>query len=141
VVWADPWDVLVIPPGPGAGVYVPADDNDAVLRFDLLNGAYLGDFAAINSFPQQISETAQGTFLVAVFSGSDGDVVELAQDGTPVAMYAVFEVTGARGVAELGNGNILVSGSWRVRVRSNRCSRRNGDHGSQWAVCLSSRNP
>ncbi|MGH2536355.1 MAG: hypothetical protein ACRDHL_03055, partial [Candidatus Promineifilaceae bacterium] len=82
--------------------------SQAVHRFDLA-GAYIGDFAAIDSFPEQIATTPAGNVLVANFIGALEGILEYEADGTFVDRYHPLEAY--RGVAELGNGNLLVSSS------------------------------
>ncbi len=87
---------------------VSASSSSAVHRYDL-NGTYIGDLAAINSFPQQIAEAANNNVLVGDFSGTQEGVVELLPDGTLVGIYNPPEVGGNRGAYELPNGNILTT--------------------------------
>jgi len=100
----DPWDITL-----AAGAYVSANGNDAILEFDPVTGDYVGDFAPIDSFPEQVSVAANGNLLVAVFSGNDQDVVELFPDGSVSSVIGVFEISGFRGIHELENGNLLAS--------------------------------
>lgn len=95
-------------------VYVRENDllvsgavSDAVHRYDL-DGMYLGDFAAIDGFPSQIAEAANGNILVANQNGLQQGVVELDPMGNLVAVYDVLDDR-VRGVYELPNGNLLVT--------------------------------
>ena len=81
--------------------------STGALRYDPTTGAFLGMFAPIVSFPQQIHTIANGNVLVADFSGADNGIVEYTSGGTFIARYTA--VTGNRGVYELGNGNLLTT--------------------------------
>lgn len=81
--------------------------SDAVHRYDL-NGAYLDDFAAVDGFPEQIAEAANGNVLVANFSGGQRGVVEFDPAGNLIAVHDALGA-GTRGVYELPNGNLLVT--------------------------------
>ncbi|MDQ4077447.1 MAG: DUF4394 domain-containing protein, partial [Chloroflexota bacterium] len=66
-------------------------------------------FAPIDTFPEQITEADNSNVLVGNFVGDQEGVVELASDGSVVAIYDPPEVGGYRGVYELPNGNILTT--------------------------------
>jgi hypothetical protein len=89
---------------------VSSINSDEILRYGLADGAPLGQFVSINSFPQQIFDTANGNVLVSNFSGVSG-VHEFTSDGSLVGIYAPSGLSGYRGVYELGNGNLLASTS------------------------------
>ncbi|HYP40410.1 MAG TPA: S-layer homology domain-containing protein [Chloroflexia bacterium] len=89
-----------------ADYLVSSIDTNQVLRYSS-TGAFLGVFAPISDWPQQINEAANGNVLVADFSGSNNGVNEYTAAGTFVARYNV--ITGNRGAIELGNGNILTT--------------------------------
>ena len=101
---AGPFDVYFR----AADVLVSSINTDQILRYDLA-GAFLGAFASVNNFPQQIAEAANGNILVANFGGTQEGVVELTSAGAFVAVYNPAGVGGNRGVYELPNGNILTT--------------------------------
>lgn len=90
-------------------VLVSSINTDQILRYDRATGAFLGVFAAINNFPEQIAEASNGNVLVANFSGTQVGVVELTSAGALVGVYNVAPATAPRGVYELPNGNLLVA--------------------------------
>jgi hypothetical protein len=83
-------------------------DSDMIHAYDL-SGTPQPAFAPINTFPEQIFETAGGNVLVGNFSGTQEGVVEYLSDGTLVGVYDPAAVGGNRGVYELPNGNILTT--------------------------------
>jgi DNA-binding beta-propeller fold protein YncE len=92
------------------GLLVSSDvANDDVHRYTYAGGS-LGTFhntASLN-FAEQMDESPTGDILVAGFSSNN--VVTL--DKASGALLSSFTASGARGVAQLGNGNILwTSGS------------------------------
>jgi len=96
-------------------VLMRADDSlvggissDEIHQYDLM-GNYLGAFSPIDTFPEQIHETASGNILVANFSGDEEGIVEYLPNGTFVGVYDVPELGGYRGAYELPNGNILTT--------------------------------
>ncbi len=58
-------------------------------------------------FPQQMAVAANGNLLLAEFSG--GLILEFAPDGQLAGQYSPGTLTLFRGVAELDNGNLLVT--------------------------------
>jgi hypothetical protein len=99
---SSPFAVL---PVTGAGLLVASSNaNDDVHRYSLA-GASLGTFhnSASLNFAQQMAVAANGDILVAGFSSNN--IVRL--DATSGAVLSSFTASGARGVAQLGNGNIL----------------------------------
>lgn len=82
--------------------------SDTVHRYDN-GGTYLDDFTAINTFPEQISQTASGNILIGNFDGTEEGVVEYTAAGSKVGVYAPGSLSGYRGAWELGNGNILTT--------------------------------
>jgi MYXO-CTERM domain-containing protein len=91
---------------PTAGSLLVASSaaNDDIHRYSFA-GVSLGTFhntASLN-FAQQMAVAANGNILVAGFSSNN--VVRL--DATSGAVLDSFSASGARGVAQLGNGNIL----------------------------------
>lgn len=100
---AGPFDVLVL----SEMILVSAEGTNFVARYTL-EGKFDELFARDLSFPQQLAEAANGNILLAVFSG--GYIAEFERDGTPVGQYSVG-LSGFRGVAELDNGNLLVTSS------------------------------
>ena len=106
----DPFDVSVV----GGNLLVSdigADGIEGVQRY-AFDGTFLGqpvavdtsDAAAGPDFPEQISPTADGGYLVAGFSPPSG-VYEFEADDALTAVYAA--AGGQRGVYELLNGNYL----------------------------------
>lgn len=78
-----------------------------VKQYDL-NGAYIGQWTTITSFPQQIIELPGGRVAVANFSGTGNTGIRLYQsDGTFIRLLS--GVTGNRGVAQIANGNFLTT--------------------------------
>lgn len=92
-----------------ADVLVSSINTDQILRYDRNSGAFLGVFASINNFPQQIAEAGNGNVLVANFGGTQQGVVELDPAGNLVGVYNPPGAGGNRGVYELPNGNILTT--------------------------------
>lgn len=82
--------------------------NDDVHRFSL-SGTSLGTFHNSTSlnFAQQMTYDTQGNILVAGFSSNN----VVALDPNTGALLGSFSASGARGVYQLGNGNILWSNS------------------------------
>lgn len=103
---ASPFDTLVRWDVPD--VLVAGINSDAIHRYDV-SGAFLGNLAPIDSFPEQIALAANGNVLVANFSGTQEGVVEFQADGTYVGTYNPAALGGYRGVYELPNGNILTT--------------------------------
>ncbi|MCC5822777.1 MAG: hypothetical protein LAT64_05385 [Phycisphaerales bacterium] len=58
-------------------------------------------------FPQQMAIAADGNLLMAEFSG--GMILDFAPDGTLVGQYTPAGLSLFRGVAQLDNGNLLVT--------------------------------
>ncbi len=74
------------------------------------SGNYLGQWASITSFPQQMYRLADGRIAVANFSGTGSTGIRLyTADGTFIRLLA--GVTGNRGVYQLPNGNFLTTNS------------------------------
>lgn len=90
-------------------VLVSSINTDQVLRYDATTGAFLGIFASVNNFPQQIAEASNSNVLVANFGGTQVGVVEFTSAGALVGVYNPAGVGGNRGVYELPNGNILTT--------------------------------
>ncbi|MCB1041631.1 MAG: hypothetical protein KDC35_01745 [Acidobacteria bacterium] len=82
--------------------------SDAIHQYSTA-GAYLSDLTPINTFPEQLYETASGNILVANFSGTEEGVVEYTSTGSQVGIYDPASLGGYRGVYELPNGNILTT--------------------------------
>ncbi len=98
----DPYDVLVSPTGDVLVSQIAPIDE--VQMYPMGNPSGMSQLYA-TSFPQQISATPDGTFLVASFS--DDTVTELTSAGQVVRTVTVES---ARGAYVLGNGNWLVTG-------------------------------
>jgi MYXO-CTERM domain-containing protein len=89
----------------GGGLLVASSSaNDDVHRYSL-TGTALGTFhnSATLNFAQQMAVAANGDILVAGFSSNN--VVRL--DAASGAVLGTFAAAGARGVAQLANGNVL----------------------------------
>lgn len=98
---SSPFAVL---PLAGGLLVASSNANDDVHRYSL-GGSSLGTFhnsTALN-FAQQMAVAGNGDILVAGFSSNN--VVRL--DAASGALLGSFSASGARGVAQLGNGNIL----------------------------------
>lgn len=83
-------------------------NSDAIHQYDN-SGSYIADLAAIDNFPEQIGEAANGNILVGNFTGSQEGVVELTSTGALVGVYDPSGLGGYRGAYELGNGNLLTT--------------------------------
>ncbi len=101
---AGPFDVYFR----AADVLVSSINTDQILRYDLAGG-FLGVFAAVNNFPQQIAEAANGNVLVANFGGTQVGVIEFTAGRRP----------GGRLQPARGRGQ-----PWRLRV----AQRQHPDH-------------
>ncbi len=99
----DPFDVLLTTTGDILVTNIGTPDE--VREYPLANPASFNQLTTI-SFPQQISETSTGNYLVAGFSS--GQVIEITPQGTVVRSVTV---SNPRGVRELGNGNWLITAS------------------------------
>lgn len=102
---AGPFDILVR----ASDVLVSSINTDQILRYDLTTGAFLGVFASVNNFPQQLFEAANGNILVANFGGTQEGIVEFTSAGVLVAVYDPIAAGGYRGVFELPNLNLLIT--------------------------------
>lgn len=96
-----PFDVLVLEDM----ILVSADQSNAVMRYTP-EGKFDELFARDVQFPMQLAESAAGTILLAVSSG--GFIREYQRDGAVIGTYTAG-MSSFRGVAELGNGNLLVT--------------------------------
>jgi subtilisin-like proprotein convertase family protein len=81
--------------------------SDALHRYDLNNGAHLGNLTAVDSFPEQIAEAGNGNVLVANFSGAEDGILEYTAAGAFVGRYDPSAAY--RGVYELPNGHLLIT--------------------------------
>ncbi|MEM1042723.1 MAG: hypothetical protein AAGI91_08850, partial [Bacteroidota bacterium] len=102
-----PFDVLVR----DSDLLVPAINTDDVHQYDLA-GTFLGIFqeaASALDFPQQANLASNGNVLVAGSFGASG-YYEYDSAGMEVGFYNVQDDI-PRGVYELPNGNLLVTGS------------------------------
>ncbi len=97
----------------GNALLVSSTGTDSVLRFDVATGAASGIFANIDSNPQQIVRGRTNNFWVANTTSSSNAVglVELDQNGNALGVVSVPFAFDPRGVWELSNGNLLVSGA------------------------------
>ncbi|MEX2218408.1 MAG: hypothetical protein WD749_06565 [Phycisphaerales bacterium] len=106
-----PWDVAVV----GGQAYVTSGTT-AVNRYDAATGAPQGVFFSSAATPWQIMPTGSGNFLLAGQSGTGAvGIYELDSSGAQVR-YLSTGTTGVRGMAELGNGNFVYSGSSNIHV-------------------------
>jgi hypothetical protein len=95
----------------------------AVHLYDQVGG-YLGNFyaapAGTYQLPVQIVETKDGHVLVSesIFQGVtfERGILEYQSDGTRLARLAPPAVTGFFGLYELGNGNLLTTTQFGVRI-------------------------
>ena len=87
---------------------VSSINSNQVLSYELASGDFIGEFAPVPTFPEQIYETPASNVLVANFSGTQG-VYEFTTDGTLLGIYNPPQTGGYRGAYELGNGNILTT--------------------------------
>lgn len=99
-----PFDVLAR----SSDFLVGGIDSDLIHSYDA-SGAPNPDFAAINTFPEQLAVAANGNLLVANFSGTQEGIVEFDAGGNLVGTYDPPSLGGYRGVYELPNGNILTT--------------------------------
>lgn len=97
-----PWDILFR----NSDILVSASSSHGIHRYDLA-GSYLDDFASGISFPEQITELGTGEVAVAHFSTPSGIMIFPSSGGSYTSLLT--GVTGNRGVAELGNGNLLTT--------------------------------
>lgn len=101
---SSPFDVLV-----DAGeILVPAINSDAVHRYDL-TGTFIADFAAVDTFAEQIAPRIGGGYFVANFSGAQEGIIEFDAAGAVLNVFDPPSLGGYRGVFELGNGNLLIT--------------------------------
>lgn len=85
----------------------------AIVRYTL-DGTFDDRFASAFDypqidFPQQMAIAADGNLLLAEFSG--GMILDFAPDGSLVGQYTPAGLSLFRGVAQLDNGNLLVTSS------------------------------
>ena len=101
-----PFDVLVR----ATDLMVGGISSDACHQYDL-SGTFIANFAAVNTFPEQISSASNGNLLIGNFSGTQEGVIELDSAGNVVGIYDPVSLGGYRGAYELPNGNILTTNS------------------------------
>ena len=92
-------------------VLVTDERQRAIVRYTL-EGEFDDRFASAFEypqidFPQQMAIAADGNLLMAEFSG--GMILDFAPDGTLVGQYTPAGLSLFRGVAQLDNGNLLVT--------------------------------
>ena len=104
LIMDSPWDVIIR----SSDVLVSASSSDGVHRYDL-SGTYLDDFATLLNFPYQMAELDNGDIAVCNFSGTESGIYFYSPAGVQKKVLNV--VTGVRGVAMLGNGNVLTTTS------------------------------
>ena len=83
-------------------------DSDAIHQYDT-NGNFMGLFANINTFPEQLTELADGRVAVTNFSGTSEDIFIYSSTGTLLNQIDVVNETAFRGIYLLGNGNLLAT--------------------------------
>ncbi len=99
-----PFDVLVR----SDNLLVGGINSDIIHQYTI-DGAPLMNLTAIDSFPEQLAETASGNILVANFTGTEQGVVEYSSSGALIGVYNPPNLGGYRGAYELPNGNILTT--------------------------------
>ncbi len=92
-------------------ILVSTDTQNAIVRFNLVGKfnerfAHNIDFPQLD-FPQQMAEATNGNLLVCCFSS--GVILEFNPAGTLVGQYDPGTLSLYRGIAELDNGNLLVT--------------------------------
>ncbi|GJM18202.1 MAG: hypothetical protein DHS20C14_04150 [Phycisphaeraceae bacterium] len=92
-------------------VLISTDTQNALVKFTpdgAFNERFTSsfDFPQID-FPQQMAEALNGNLLVCCFSS--GVILEFAPDATLVGQYDPGTLSLYRGIAELDNGNLLVT--------------------------------
>lgn len=92
-------------------VLVCDEGSDMVARYTL-EGKFVDRFASSFNvpqieFPQQLAIAGNGNLLLCEFS--NGVILEFAPDGSLVGQYDPGSLSLYRGIAELGNGNLLVT--------------------------------
>jgi len=98
-----PFDIIIR----NNDILISAINTDAIHSYDY-DGNFLSDFATGVLFPEQIVELKNGEIAVTNFhSSSSGILIFHAGGGTNTTL--LNGVTGNRGVAELGNGNLLTT--------------------------------
>ncbi len=94
----------------GTDWLVSSINSNQILSYELESGSFIGEFAPVNSFPQQHYEIPDGgNVLVGNFSGTQVGVVELTTDGELVGVYRPGTMSGFRGVHDLDDGHILAT--------------------------------
>ena len=93
----------------GSELLVTDDALNAVLRFDLATGGFLGNLSDESSIPLGSAKTAGGNVLVTCNAGAQRGVQEFAPNGQALGFISPSELTFFRAVFELLNGNILVT--------------------------------
>ena len=92
-------------------VLISTDTQNAIVRFTpdgTFNERLASQFnIPALDFPQQMAEASNGNLLVCVFS--TGVILEFEPDGTLVGQYDPGTLSLYRGIAELDNGNLLVT--------------------------------
>lgn len=99
-----PFDVYI----EGGTIFVPGISSDALHEYDLA-GSYVGDFAPIDTFPEQVAPRVGGGYFVANFSGAQEGIMEFDAAGMLLNVFDPPALGGYRGVYELGNGNLLIT--------------------------------
>ncbi|MEQ8768954.1 MAG: hypothetical protein RIB60_00440 [Phycisphaerales bacterium] len=92
-------------------VLISTDTQNAIVRLTpdgSFNERFTSQFAVPSlDFPQQVAEASNGNLLVCAFSS--GVILEFNPDGTLFGQYDPGTLSLYRGVAELDNGNLLVT--------------------------------
>jgi hypothetical protein len=107
-VGASPWDVMAL-----GNQFLVSDGTSRALQLYNADGSYAAAFTpAFNNIPQQMALRSNGNVLAAA-NGSQPlnsfGLYEFSSTGTPLRSWAGTPGLGVRGVAELGNGQFLIS--------------------------------
>jgi hypothetical protein len=103
-----PWDIIFRT----SDCLVTGEASDNIARYDL-SGNYLGNFGPTLNFPEQLTQTASGNIIVAVFSAPTGLYI-FDSNGNQLNFFNA--VTGLRGAFQLGNGNYMVTNASGIHV-------------------------
>ena len=97
----DPFDIHVLP---SSFLVANIGGTDQVESYDS-NGVFEFEFDSTIEFPEQISETANGEFLVGGFLAPEG-IYRYSASGIEIG-FLDTDGESVRGVFELGNGNVM----------------------------------
>jgi hypothetical protein len=103
----DPRDIMF---HAGGSVLVAKSFGDTIRRYDAV-GSFVSNFATNpGGFSVQLAEASNGNVYVANSLGARRGVVRFTSDGTFVAQHAPSSICNFIGLAELSNGNWLITG-------------------------------